>query len=99
MRPVEPEQEKTCFAQIQGFRDGQLSGTPQQADEKPVGVGPARRHQQALARNKHAAAEKIGALTQGLGLFPRFFRGKSGWRAVKALTWSPFSSASTEQAI
>jgi hypothetical protein len=38
------------------------SGAPQEADEKPVGVGPARRHQQTLFGDKRRAAKKIGAL-------------------------------------
>ena len=36
--------------------------TPQHADEKAVGIGPARRHQEPLIRDKHRAREKIGAL-------------------------------------
>src|SRR6202035_5987794 len=54
------------------------SGAPQEADEKPVGFGPARRHQQTLVGDKRRAGKKIGALAQRLGHFGGFFHGKIG---------------------
>ena len=52
------------------------SGAPQQADEKPVGVGPARRHQQTFVGDKRRAGKKIGALAQRLGHIGGLFHGK-----------------------
>src|ERR1700731_4107991 len=52
------------------------SGAPQEADEKPVGFGPARRHQQSLVGDKRRAGKKIGALAQGLGHIGGLFHGK-----------------------
>src|ERR1700730_4382130 len=52
------------------------SGAPQEADEKPVGIGPARRHQQTLVGDKRRAGKKIGALAQRLCHFGGFFHGK-----------------------
>src|SRR5580692_2515832 len=52
------------------------SGAPQEADEKPVGFGPARRHQQTFVGDKRRAGKKIGALAQRLGHFGGLFHGK-----------------------
>src|SRR5580704_18440248 len=52
------------------------SGAPQQADEKPVGLGPARRHQQTLVGDKRRAGKKIGALAQHLRYIGGLFHGK-----------------------
>src|SRR5580692_5442265 len=54
------------------------SGAPQEADEKPVGFGPARRHQQTFVGDKRRAGKKIGALAQRLCRFGGFFHGKIG---------------------
>src|ERR1700730_11917626 len=54
------------------------SGAPQEADEKPVGFGPARRHQQTLVGDKRRAGKKIGALAQRLCHFGGFFHRKIG---------------------
>src|SRR6202035_3026852 len=52
------------------------SGAPQEADEKPVGLGPARRHQQTLVGDKRRAGKKIGALAQHLRYLGGLFHGK-----------------------
>src|SRR5271154_3966307 len=53
-----------------------LCRAPQQADKKPVGIGPARRHQETVLRDKRRAAEKIGALAERVEDIGRLFHGK-----------------------
>src|SRR6516165_6491436 len=62
---------------------GRLSA-PQQADEKAVGLGTPRRHQQTFFGHKHRAGKKIGALAQDLHDIGGLFDRNPPWRATKA---------------
>src|SRR5690606_35320058 len=56
-----------------GSRGGSVRAAAQNAEKKPVRVGPPRRHQQALLGEPHRAAEQIGTLAQDIRRAPRRF--------------------------
>ena len=97
--------------QVVGFREGTLLTVPlgdtagvrpgdrivARAGAVSVGVGPARRHQQAMVRDKRCAPEKIGTFAQCFCGVGGLSTEKSGCRPMKVRIWLPFSSSSTEQ--